>query len=407
MMHKTAGGSKKMISEKMTKLAQNNSAIRAMFEEGKKMALVVGRENVFDFSLGNPNFPAPPAVKQAIIDILSGEDSVYVHGYMSNVGYESVRATVADALNRRHGTALSQNNIIMTVGAAGALNIVLKTLLCPGDEVIVIKPYFVDYGNYVANYDGVLVPVLADETTFQPDCDKIAAAITPKTKAILVNTPNNPTGVIYTADSIKRLAAVLEAKQTEFGTSIYLVSDEPYRELAYDGVDVPYLTKFYKNTIVCYSWSKSLSLPGERIGYIVIPSECDDFQLIFDAAGIATRICGFINAPSLLQLAVARCIDEKTDITPYDENRRLLFDGLTACGYECVFPQGAFYMWMKSPGDDKEFVNAAKKHYLLVVPGTAFGCPGYVRIAYCVAKDTIARSLPAFKKLAGEYGLIK
>ena len=394
-----------MISEKMMKLAQNNSAIRAMFEEGKKLAALYGRENVFDFSLGNPNFPAPPALKKALIDILNDEDSVYVHGYMSNTGYESVRSAVADSLNKKHGTEFTQDNIIMTVGAAGALNVVLKTLLSPGDEVIVLKPYFVDYGNYVANYDGVLVPVPADPETFQPDPEKIADSVTPKTKVLLINTPNNPTGVIYSEESIKKVAAVLEAKQKEYGTSIFIVSDEPYRELAYDGYKVPYLTKFYRNTIVCYSWSKSLSLPGERIGYVAIPSACDDYKFVFDGVGIATRICGFINAPSLMQLAVARCLDETTDITPYDENRKLLFNGLTDCSFSCVFPQGAFYMWMKTPVDDKEFSNAAKKYNLLIVPGASFGCPGYVRIAYCVAKSTIERSLPAFKKLAQEYGL--
>lgn len=396
-----------MISEKMKKLAQNNSAIRAMFEEGKKMAEKFGAENVFDFSLGNPNFPSPPALKSALIDILNSEDSVYVHGYMSNVGYDSVRSAVAESLNKKHGTSFTKGNIIMTVGAAGALNIVLKTLLSPGDEVIVLTPYFVDYGNYVGNYDGVLVPVPTNPETFQPDPEKIAAAITKKTKALIVNTPNNPTGVIYSEESIKKVAAVLEAKQKEYGSSIFIVSDEPYRELAYDGYDVPYLTKYYRNTIVCYSWSKSLSLPGERIGYVAIPSECDDFQLIYDAAGIATRICGFINAPSLMQLAVARCLDEKTDITPYDENRKLLYKGLTDCGFECVFPQGAFYMWMKTPVDDKEFSNTAKKYNLLLVPGAAFGCSGYIRIAYCVAKSTIERSLPSFRKLAAEYGLGK
>lgn len=394
-----------MISEKMIKLAQNNSAIRAMFEEGKRLAALYGRENVFDFSLGNPNFPAPQALKTALLDILNGEDSVYVHGYMSNAGYESVRSAVADALNKKHGTAFTLDNIIMSVGAAGALNVVLKTLLSPGDEVIVLKPYFVDYGNYVANYDGVLVPVLTDPATFQPDAEKIAAAVTPKTKVLLLNSPNNPTGVIYTEESIRKVAAVLEARQKEYGTSIFIVSDEPYRELAYDGYEVPYLTKYYRNTIVCYSWSKSLSLPGERIGYLAIPSECDDYKLVFDGAGIATRICGFINAPSLMQLAVARCLGETTDITLYDENRKLLYKGLTDCGFTCVFPQGAFYMWMKTPVDDKEFVNAAKKHNILVVPGASFGCAGYVRIAYCTAKSTIARALPAFKKLAQEYGL--
>ena len=394
-----------MISEKMMKLAQNNSAIRAMFEEGNRMAAKYGRENVFDFSLGNPNFPAPAAVKQAILDILSGEDSVFVHGYMSNAGYEPVRAAVAENLNSRFGTAFGEQNIIMSVGAAGALNVALKTLLNPGDEVAAFAPYFVEYGNYVRNYDGVLTPVPANPPTFQPDPEKLRALVTPRTKALILNSPNNPTGVVYSAESIRKIAAVLEEKQKEYGTAIFIISDEPYRELAYDGVEVPYLTKFYKNTIVCYSWSKSLSLPGERIGYIVIPSEVDAYQLVFDAACIATRVSGFVNAPSLQQLAVARCLGESTDIGAYDANRKLLYKGLTDCGFGCVFPQGAFYMWMKTPGDDREFSETAKKYNILVVPGTSFGCPGYVRIAYCVAKSMIERSLPAFKKLAEEYGL--
>lgn len=394
-----------MISKKMTELTKNNSAIRAMFEEGNRLAARYGRENVFDFSIGNPNFPAPPAVKKAIVDILNEEDSVYVHGYMTNAGYEPVRAAVAESLNKRFGTCFGAENIIMSVGAAGGLNVVLKTLLNPGDEVVTFAPYFVDYGNYVRNYDGVLAVVPANTADFQPDPETLAAAITPKTKALIINSPNNPTGVVYSAESIRGIAAVLEAKQKEYGAPIYIVSDEPYRELAYDGVEVPYLTKFYKNTLVCYSWSKSLSLPGERIGYIVVPGEMDEYQLIFDAACIATRVCGFINAPSLQQLVVARCLNETTDIGAYDQNRKLLYYGLTDCGFTCVFPQGTFYLWMKTPVDDREFCTAAQKYNILVVPGASFGCPGYVRIAYCTAKSTIQRSLPAFKKLAEEFGL--
>lgn len=394
-----------MISKKMTELTKNNSAIRAMFEEGNRLAARYGRENVFDFSIGNPNFPAPPAVKKAIVDILNEEDSVYVHGYMTNAGYEPVRAAVAESLNKRFGTCFGAENIIMSVGAAGGLNVVLKTLLNPGDEVVTFAPYFVDYGNYVRNYDGVLAVVPANTADFQPDPERLAAAITPKTKALIINSPNNPTGVVYSAESIRGIAAVLEAKQKEYGAPIYIVSDEPYRELAYDGVEVPYLTKFYKNTLVCYSWSKSLSLPGERIGYIVVPGEMDEYQLIFDAACIATRVCGFINAPSLQQLVVARCLNETTDIGAYDQNRKLLYYGLTDCGFTCVFPQGTFYLWMKTPVDDREFCAAAQKYNILVVPGASFGCPGYVRIAYCTAKSTIQRSLPAFKKLAEEFGL--
>lgn len=395
-----------MISEKMKRLAQNNSVIRAMFEEGNRMAREFGAENVYDFSLGNPFFPSPEAVKREMIAVLRTEDPVVVHGYMSNAGFPETREAVAQSLNNRFGTAFGVQNIIMSVGAAGGLNVVLKTLLNPGDEVVVFAPYFVEYGNYVDNYDGRLVVIPPNLPDFQPDPAALAAAITPKTKAVILNSPNNPTGVIYSAETIRSLAAVLEAKQAEYGTSIYIVSDEPYRELAFDGADVPFLTKYYKNTFVCYSWSKSLSLPGERIGYIVIPSEMDDYGLIFDAASIATRVLGFVNAPSLIQKAVAKCLDEKTDIAAYDKNRRTLYDGLTAAGFDCVFPQGAFYMWMKTPtADEKEFVAAAKKRRILVVPGSSFGCPGYVRIAYCVALKTIENAMGGFKALAEEFGL--
>lgn len=396
-----------MISEKMIKLCEGGSAIRKMFEEGNRLAELYGRENVFDFSLGNPNFPAPKQVKEAVFDILNRESSVEVHGYMPNTGYPQVRAAVADSLNRRFGTNFNGNNIIMTVGAAGGMNVIFKTLLNPGDEVMVFAPYFLEYGNYVRNFDGVLVAVPANEENFQPDAGKLREMITPKTKALIINSPNNPTGVIYSEETIKKIAAVLEEKQKELGTSIYIVSDEPYRELAYDGAEVPFLTKYYKNTVVGYSWSKSLSLPGERIGYLVLPSEIDEYQLIFDAAAIANRILGFVNAPSLFQKVAMQCLDLKADIRGYDENRKLLHGGLTECGFECVYPQGAFYLWMKTPGNEAEFVAAAKKYNLLLVPGKSFGCEGYVRIAYCVSADMIKRSMPSFKKLAQEYGLIK
>ncbi len=395
-----------MISEKMKRLAENNSVIRAMFEEGQQMAKEFGAENVYDFSLGNPSVPAPAAVNEAICDILREEDSLAVHGYMSNVGYEDVRQTVAENLNRRFGTAFTSGNIIMTVGAAGGLNVILKTLLNPGDEVLTFAPYFTEYGNYVMNYDGTLIVVSPNTETFQPNLKEFREKITPKTKAVIVNNPNNPTGVVYSHETCLKMAEILREKQKEFGTSIYLISDEPYRELAYDGVEVPYLTKYYENTVVGYSWSKSLSLPGERIGYLVIPSELDDFELIYSAAGIATRVSGFVNAPSLLQKVVARCIDEKTDVAAYDRNREDLYNGLLDCGFQCIKPQGAFYLFVKAPRlDEKEFVQRAKKYHILLVPGSSFACPGYVRIAYCVSHDTIMNSLPHFKALAAEYGL--
>ncbi len=395
-----------MISEKMKQLASNNSVIRAMFEEGQNMAREFGPENVYDFSLGNPSVPAPGAVKDAIREILDQEDSLMVHGYMSNVGYADVRQAVAESLNRRFGTDFHENNIIMTVGAAGGLNVILKTLLNPGDEVLTFAPYFTEYGNYVANYDGKLVVVSPNTVDFQPNLREFAEKITPKTKAVIVNNPNNPTGVVYSAETCLEMSRILREKQHEFGTEIYLISDEPYRELAYDGVEVPYLTEYYANTVVCYSWSKSLSLPGERIGYLVIPNELSDYELVYAAAGIATRVSGFVNAPSLMQRAVARCLDAQTDIEAYNRNREALYQGLKACGFDCIKPQGAFYLFVKTPTEDeKEFVQRAKKYHILVVPGSSFACSGYVRIAYCVSYETIMHSLPYFKELAEEYGL--
>lgn len=393
-----------MIAEKMRPLVENNSAIRAMFEEGKRLAAIYGPENVYDFSLGNPNVPAPEAVNRAITDIVAEEASTMVHGYMSNAGFEDVRDTVAQSLNRRFGTQFHLENILMTVGAASGMNVILKTVLDPGDEVIVFAPYFMEYGAYVRNYDGVLVTVSPDTSSFQPNISELKEKITKRTKAVIINTPNNPTGVVYSSETLEQIAAVMKAKEEEYRTSIVLISDEPYRELAYDGVEVPYVTPFYHNTVVCYSYSKSLSLPGERIGYLVIPDEVEDSETILSAAGVATRILGFVNAPTLQQKVVAKCINEKTDISYYDRNRETLYNGLKECGFECIKPQGAFYLFVKSPvPDEKEFCAAAKKYNILIVPGSSFACPGYVRIAYCVSYDTIVNALPKFKELAKEY----
>lgn len=394
-----------MIAEKMKNMVANSSAIRAMFEEGNRLAQIYGAENVFDFSLGNPNVAAPEAVKKAIIELLEETDPVVLHGYTnSNSGYADVRETVARSLNERFGTQFEGKNIVMSVGAAGGLNVILKTLLNPGDEVIAFAPYFGEYRSYTNNYDGVLVEISPNTVDFQPKLDEFEQKITQKTKAVIVNTPNNPTGVVYSEETIKKLAAIMEAKQQEYGTDIYLISDEPYRELVYDGVEVPYLTKYYANTVVGYSYSKSLSLPGERIGYLVIPDEVKDSQDVLAAANVATRILGFVNAPTLQQKVVAKCIDGKTDISYYDRNRETLYQGLKKCGFECIKPQGAFYLFMKSPvADEKEFCAAAKKYNLLLVPGSSFACPGYVRLAYCVAYETIVNSLPKFMELAREY----
>ena len=394
-----------MISKKMENMVANSSAIRAMFEEGNRLAKIYGPENVFDFSLGNPNVPAPKAVKQAILDILDEEDELVLHGYTnSNAGYEDVRQAVAESLNERFGTAFAAKNITMTVGAAGGLNVILKALLNPGDEVIAFAPYFGEYRSYTNNYDGVLVEISPNTVDFQPKLDEFEQKITPKTKAVIVNNPNNPTGVVYSEETIKKLAAIMEAKQKEFGTDIVLISDEPYRELAYDGVEVPYLTKYYDNTVVGYSYSKSLSLPGERIGYLVIPDELKDSEEVLSAANVATRILGFVNAPTLQQKVVEKCLNEKTDLSFYDRNREDLYNGLKECGFECIKPQGAFYLFVKSPvPNEKEFCETAKKYNILIVPGSSFACPGYVRLAYCVSHETIVNSLPKFKELAKEY----
>ena len=391
-----------MIAEKMKGLVNNNSAIRAMFEEGKRLASIYGKENVFDFSLGNPNVPAPAKLNDAIKEVLENEETTYVHGYMSNAGYEDVRGAIASSLNKRFDTDFSEKNIIMTVGAAGGLNVILKTLINPGDEVIVFDPYFLEYRAYINNYDGVIVEISPDTTSFMPNLAEFEKKITKNTKAVIINNPNNPTGVVYSEQIIKDMAEILERKQKEFDTEIYIVSDEPYRELAYDGVEVPYLTKYYANTIVGYSYSKSLSLPGERIGYIVIPNEMPDYQNVFAAASIANRILGFVNAPSLIQRAVAKVLDEQTDIAYYDRNRKTLYEGLIKLGFECIKPQGAFYLFVKTPCEEKTFIEMAKKYNILLVPGTSFACPGYISIAYCVSYETIVNSLPSFAKLADE-----
>lgn len=395
-----------MISEKMVGLVKNSSLIRAMFEEGKRLAGIYGAENIYDFSLGNPSVEPPAEIKDAILHIINEEAPNLVHGYMNNSGYEDVRETIAVSLNHKFETNFSMDNIVMTVGAAGGLNVVFKTLLNPGDEVITFAPFFGEYRNYVNNYDGKLIAVSPNTVDFQPNLAEFEQKITAKTKAVIVNTPNNPTGVIYSEDTIKKMADILSRKQNEYNTSIYLIADEPYRELAYDGTEVPYLTKYYKNTIVGYSFSKSLSLPGERIGYLVIPSEVDDFNDVIGAANVATRILGYVNAPSLMQRVVAKCLDAKVDVESYNRNRELLYSSLISYGYECVKPQGAFYLFVKSlEEDDVAFSQAAKKHNILIVPGSSFGCPGYCRIAYCVDYAMIERSLPEFKKLAEEYGV--
>lgn len=394
-----------MISDKMKKMVEGSSAIRQMFEEGNRLSAIYGKENVFDFSLGNPNLPPPEKVKEAIKEILDTTDACELHGYTnSNSGYADVREKVADSLNQRFDLSLSGKNIIMTCGAAGGLNVILKTLLNPGDEVIVFAPYFGEYRSYINNYDGVIVEVPCHRENFLPDVSAMKESITGKTRAVILNNPNNPSGVVYGEEVIKEISDVLREKSREYDAPVYLISDEPYREIVYNGKTVPYVTKYYENAMVVYSYSKSLSLPGERIGYLVIPDSAGDSRMILDAANVANRILGFVNAPTLQQKVIGMCLTEETDISYYQRNRDTLIEGLDELGFEYVMPEGAFYLFLKSPEEDeKEFCRKAKKYNLLMVPGSAFSCPGYVRLAYCVSYETITGSFKAFSKLAEEY----
>lgn len=392
-----------MISQKMQQFVQNSSVIRAMFEEGKKLSAQYGAENVFDFSIGNPSIEPPAAVNRAVMEILTQEQPLAVHGYMNNSGYEEVRAAIAEHLNCLHRASLTAEQIVMTCGAAGGLNIVLKTLLNPGDEVIVFAPFFGEYANYVDNFDGKLVVVPTIPDTFLPNLSALESAVSEKTKAVIINTPNNPTGVIYSDTLLKDLCAVLEKKQREYHTDIYLISDEPYRELVYDGAAVPFLFDFFQNAVIVYSYSKSLSLPGERIGYLAVHPDSADGETLLSALNVANRILGFVNAPSLFQKTVAKILDSSVDVSAYQENRDLLYAHLTSLGFECIKPQGAFYLFPKSPiADDRAFCEIAKKYRILLVPGSSFGCPGYFRLSYCVGKEQILRSFPAFEQLAKE-----
>ena len=396
-----------MISNKMKSLVNNSSTIRAMFEEGKKLSDIYGEENVFDYSIGNPNVEPPENIKTIISDILNKEKPNLVHGYMNNSGYEDVRDDISSFLNKKNDLNLTRNNIVMTCGAAGGLNIILKSILNPGEEVITFAPFFGEYKNYTENFNGKLVIVPTNIDTFEPDLDELSKVINSKTKAIIINNPNNPTGVIYSKEAIQKLADLLKEKQRELNSSIYLISDEPYREIVYDDAEVPCLLKYYDNTFIGYSYSKSLSLPGERIGYVVVNPSMTDCDEMMAALNIANRILGFVNAPSLFQRVIARSLGSEVDVNIYKRNRDLLYNHLIKLGFTCIKPEVAFYLFPRTPiEDDKKFCQDAKQFNLLLVPGSTFGCPGHVRLSYCISYEKIEKSLEAFDKLAKLYSMI-
>ena len=392
-----------MISEKMYELGTKKSTIRTIFEFGRKRAAEVGEENIFDFSLGNPNVPTPEFVKNAVIDILQNCEPSAVHGYTVAPGNPQVREILAKSINERFQTNFAGKNIFITAGAAAAITICFKALAEPNDEFITFAPYFPEYKVFVESVGATLKVVPAQPKDWQIDFDAFEKMLTPNVKAVIINSPNNPSGAVYSVDTIKKLAQILKKKSAEFNHEIFIISDEPYREIAY-GVEVPYVPNFYDNTLVCYSYSKSFSLPGERIGYIVVPDSVADFGKIFGAVAGAARVLTHVNAPSLWQLVIAKCAGKPSDISIYERNAKLLYEGLIDAGFECVKPQGAFYLFPKAlEADDYAFCERAKKYDLLLVPGADFGCAGYFRAAYCIKTETIEKSLPLFKKLAAEY----
>ena len=393
-----------MVAEKMYELGTKKSTIRTIFEFGRKRAAEVGEENVFDFSLGNPNVPTPEFVKQAVLDILGEMEPSAIHGYTIAPGNPEVREVLAKSINERFGTNFAGKNLFLTAGAAAAITISFKALCEPGDEFIAFAPFFPEYRCFVESVGGKLVVVPAKPEDFQIDFAAFEKCLTPQTKAVIVNSPNNPSGAVYSEGTIKGLAEILRGKEKEYGHPIFIISDEPYREIAFEGYTVPYVPKYYANTLVCYSYSKSFSLPGERIGYIVVPDGIADFGKVYGAIAGAARVLTHVNAPSLWQLVIARCAGRPSDISTYVKNGKLLYQGLVDAGFKCVKPQGAFYLFPQSlEPDDYAFCERAKKYDLLLVPGTDFGCPGHFRVAYCIKTETIERSLPLFKKLAAEY----
>lgn len=391
-----------MVNQTMQQLGSSPSVIRELFAYGLQQAKVIGPENVFDYTLGNPSIPAPAAVNQAICEILKDTDSIAVHGYSMAGGFDATRQAIADNLNRRFGTSIQARNLFITCGAAPALISAIKALAAtPDSEIMAVAPYFPEYKPFIEKNGAKLVVVPADRQQFQINMAEVEARITANTQAIIINSPNNPSGVVYTEETLKKLAAILTAKGQEFGHPIYIIADEPYRELVYGDVKVPFIPTIYDNTIVCYSWSKSLSLPGERIGYVCVPDTCADAAAVLNAVAGASRANGHVCAPTLMQKVIERCVNEMPDLAAYDENRTLLYDSLTAMGYRCAKPDGAFYLFVEAPnGDGRAFSQKAKvEHNLLVVPGEEFECDGYMRLSYCVSNAMIRRSLPAFQAM--------
>ena len=395
-----------MVNQEYYTLGTAPSVIRQLFAYGLGQAKVVGPENVYDYSLGNPSIPAPKKVNESIKKIVDETDSIKLHGYSMAPGFEEARAAVAKDLAARFGLDVKASELFFTCGAAPALISIIKALIVDADtEIMAIAPFFPEYRPFVNANGGKLVVVPADTKAFQIHLDEVEKRITKNTQGIIINSPNNPSGVVYTEETLKGLAALLERKSAEYGHPIYIIADEPYRELVYGGVKVPFIPCLYKNTIVCYSYSKSLSLPGERIGYVYVPGFADDSHDVYAAISGAARIMGHVCPPTLMQKVIEYCAEERPDLVAYDENRNLLYNSLTEMGYECAKPDGAFYLFVKAPnGDANAFSEKAKlDHNLLVVPADGFGCPGFFRLSYCVSNDMIRRSLPAFKAMIESY----
>lgn len=394
-----------MVSEKMVELGTNRSVIRELFEYGNKRKAEIGADKVYDFSLGNPSVPAPDCVKEAALEVLNEMDPVALHGYTSAPGDAGLRKAIADYTNEKHGTQLTADNIYITVGAAASLTITVNALAEKQDEFITFAPFFPEYRVFVEQTGSKLVVVACRKEDFQIDTEAFEQAITEHTKGVILNSPNNPSGVVITEEGIRTVCAILEKKQKEYGHPIFLIADEPYRELVYGDVFVPYLMNYYDNTIVCYSYSKSLSLPGERIGYIAVSEKAVQWQTVYAAVCGAGRALGYVCAPSMFQQVIKRCIGATSDVSKYKENRDILYQALTDYGYRCIKPDGAFYLFVESlEKDANAFSEKAKALDLLLVPADSFGTPGFVRISYCVSKEQIENSLPAFKKLAESYG---